>query len=43
VINTRELSGVAVYVVSSYEGEGDRKIFEPYLYSGPDVMETFFD
>jgi len=24
VINTHEPSGVAVYVVSSYEGEGDR-------------------
>jgi len=43
VINTHEPSGVAVYVVSSYEGEGDRNIFEPYFYSGPEVMEKFFD
>jgi len=43
VINTHEPCGVAVYVVSSYEGEGDNKIIEPYLYSEPDVMGTFFD
>jgi len=43
VFNNHAPSGIAVYVVSSYEGEGDRNIFEPHLYSGPGVMEKFVD
>jgi len=30
IINTHKPSSVAVYVVSSYEDEGNRKNFEPY-------------
>jgi len=39
VINTHDFSSV----VSSYENEGDRNIFEQCLYSVPEVMEHFCD